>query len=75
MRKLIVYASAVLSVMLLSTSAIAKDDTLIAWWKFDEGAGQTTLDNISQIEDMIKGNFQGQLMLGKKPFIQMIMIG
>jgi len=40
-----------------SISLFAADDSLVAWWSFDEG-GAKAVDCIGQIEDTIHGNFE-----------------
>ncbi|MHC4648561.1 MAG: hypothetical protein ACYTBJ_24150, partial [Planctomycetota bacterium] len=36
----------------------AADEGLVAWWKFDEVAGNSAFDAVSRIEDPISGNFK-----------------
>lgn len=38
--------------------ATASDEGLVAWWAFDEGEGEATLDSASAISDPIQGNFR-----------------
>jgi len=58
MRKVAFFAGFVLVGMLCSLCAFASDDGPVAWWKFDEGKGNVTVDSASQIEDAISGNFK-----------------
>ncbi|MHC4364720.1 MAG: LamG domain-containing protein [Planctomycetota bacterium] len=48
----------VLLVALSSELCFAAKDGLVAWWKFDEGKGNVTIDSISGKEDTILRNFK-----------------
>jgi hypothetical protein len=41
-----------------SVSTFAAADGLVAWWKFDEGSGEGSLDAVNKTQDAIKGNFR-----------------
>jgi len=48
----------ILSVAVVNlTVAYAGDQGLVAWWKFDEGQGQTVRDTVSGREDALRRNF------------------
>ena len=57
MRKVIFLGGFVLAILLVKC-ALAGDEGLVAWWKFDEGEGKTALDSVSGVEDEIRGNFK-----------------
>jgi len=40
---------------ILSPMTAASEEDLAAWWRFDEGQGEVTLDHINGVEDEIKG--------------------
>ena len=51
----------VLAVGLVLTAvptALADEEGLLAWWRFDEGAGPTVLDAVTQTADPLAGNFR-----------------
>ncbi|MHC4482141.1 MAG: LamG domain-containing protein [Planctomycetota bacterium] len=58
MRKAICLTGFVLVSTVWCLCAIAADDGVVAWWRFDEGKGRAALDSISGNKDSIKGNFR-----------------
>ena len=57
MRKVIFLGGFVLAILLVKC-ALAGDEGLVAWWKFDEVEGKTARDSVSGVEDEIRGNFK-----------------
>ena len=41
-----------------SSSLLADDNGLVAWWRLDENSAEIALDSASQARDVIKGNFR-----------------
>jgi len=59
MRKIFFFSFFMVTLVLyFSSSAIAADDGLVAWWKFDKPKDKVATDSISQIDDEIGGNFK-----------------
>lgn len=51
--RLLVVTTALLIRALLAPAAFRSNDGLIGWWHFDEGAGNSTLDSVTQSLDQI----------------------
>jgi hypothetical protein len=41
-----------------AATAPAGQDGVLAWWRFDEGGGQTAIDAVQQTKDSIEGNYK-----------------
>ena len=46
------------SAMLLATTATAQSDGVVAWWKFNEGTGNTAEDSAGGNRDLILNHHQ-----------------
>ena len=54
----IIVAVFLLAIAWLSPKISAKEDGLIAWWKFDEKEDDVAIDSVNQIRDVTDGNFK-----------------
>lgn len=57
-KKLISFKYVVVVAMLFSPAVMASDDTVVAWWSFDEGEKDTVRDRVRQIEDVLEGSYK-----------------